>query len=124
MLDQRGERPIRRDDDPRVDLAGAAPTHSLDREVLNRAQQLGLRRRRQVGHLVEEQRPSVRVLELPAPAADAGRRPVLDAEELRLEQRLDQRRAVDGDERPFAPPAQVVNLARDELLARARSRPR
>ena len=123
LLDERGERPVRRDDDPRVDLTGAAPAHALDREILDRAQQLGLRRRRQVGHLVEEQRPFVRVLELPAPAADAGRRAVLDAEELRLEQRLDDRRAVDRDERPLAPPAQIVDLPRDELLARARLSP-
>jgi hypothetical protein len=56
------------------------------------------------------------VLELPAPTTDSGRRPALDAEELRLEQRLDNGRAVDRDERFLAPPDQVMDLSRDELL--------
>ncbi len=64
--------------------------------------------------------PFVRVLELAAAAAHAGRRAILDAEQLRFEQRLDNRRAVDRDERPLAPAAQLVNLPRDELLAGAR----
>ena len=72
---------------------------ALDRQVLNGAQQLGLRGQRQVGHLVEEQRAAVGVLELPAAAANAGRGALLDAEQLGLEQRLDERGAVDGDER-------------------------
>ena len=97
--------------------AGAAD--ALDRQLLDRAQQLRLRRRRQVRHLVEEQRAAVRVLELAAPAAHAGGGALLDAEQLGLEQRLDDRRAVDGDERPVAAPAQVVNLARDQFLAGA-----
>jgi hypothetical protein len=75
-----------------------------------------LRRRRQVRDLVEEQRAFVRVLELPAAAADAGRRALLDAEELRLEQRLDDRCAVHRDERRPAPPAQLVNLPGHDLL--------
>src|SRR5438477_85880 len=51
-----------------------------------------------------------------APAADAGGRPLLDAEQLRLEQRLDQRRAVDGDKRAVPARTQVVNLPRHEFL--------
>ena len=62
----------------------------------------------------------MRVLELAAPSAHAGGRPVLDAEELRFEQRLDDRGAVDRDERALAPAAQLVDLPRDELLAGAR----
>ncbi len=95
------------------------PTRSTD-EILNRPQQLRLRRRRQVRHFVEKQRSLVRVLELAAPPADAGRRPLLDPEQLRLEQRLDDGGAVDGDERALVPAAQLVNLSRDELLAGAR----
>ena len=93
---------------------------AFDREILNRAQQLGLRGERQVGHFVEEQRAAVGVLELAAAAAHAGGRALLDAEELRFEQRLDQRRAVDGDERSRAPAAELVDLPGDEFLARAR----
>ena len=95
------------------------PTRSTD-EILNRPQQLRLRRRRQIGHLVEKERSLVRVLELAAPPADAGRCPLLDPEQLRLEQRLDDGRAVDGDKGPLVTPAELVNLTRDELLAGAR----
>ena len=62
----------------------------------------------------------MRVLELAAPPADARRGPVLDSEQLRLEQGLDDGRAVDGDEGPFVTPAELVNLTGDELLAGAR----
>ena len=72
---------------------------------------------RQVGHLVEKQRSPVGLLELAATAADAGRGALLDAEELGLDERFDERGAVDGDERPAAPGAELVNLMRDELLA-------
>jgi hypothetical protein len=119
LLHKVAQRPVRRDDDAGIDGAGAAPAHTLDREILYRPKQLGLRGRRQVRHLVEKERALVRVLELPAPPADAGRRPFLDAEQLRFQQRFDDSRAVDGDERSFAPPAALVNLTRDELLARA-----
>ena len=97
----------------------AVAADPLDREVLNGPQQLGLRRQRQVRHFVEKQRAAVGGFELAAAAADAGRRAFLDAEQLRLEQRLDERRAVDGDERPVSAPAQIVNLPRDQLLADA-----
>ena len=46
--------------------------------------------------------PVVRVLELAAPAAHAGRGALLDAEQLGLQQRFDDRRAVHGDEGPVA----------------------
>src|SRR4051794_2524020 len=91
----------------------------LDREILDRAQQLGLRGDGEVRHFVEKQGAAFRGFELPAPAADAGRGPVLDAEQLRLEQCLDQRRAIDRHERTVAPPARLVNEAGDELLADA-----
>ena len=97
----------------------AVAADPLDREILDGAQQLGLRRQRQVGHFVQEQRAAVGVLELAAPAADAGGRAILDAEQLGLEQRFDKRGAIDGDERAVAAPAQFVDLARDQLLADA-----
>ena len=52
------------------------------------------------------------------PAAP-GERPLLVAEELGLEQRLGNRRAVDRDEGPVGPRAQRVQRAREELLAGA-----
>ena len=119
LLDHPGERPVGRGDDARVHPLAAGAADALDGQVLHRAQQLGLRRERQVRHFVEEQRAHVGVLELAAAAAHAGRRAILDAEELGFEQRLDHRRAVDGHERSAAPAAQLVNLTRHQLLARA-----
>ena len=60
----------------------------------------------------------VRVLELPTSAADAGGGALLDAEELGLDQRLDESGAINRDERLVAPDAQIVKLTRDELFAR------
>ena len=81
----------------RVDLVGA---ERLDRPLLQHAQQLGLRRQRHLGDLVEQQRAAVGRLEAAVAALDrAGERAALVAEQLRLEQRLRERRAVDGDER-------------------------
>jgi hypothetical protein len=45
MLDHLGERTVRGHDDPGVDVADAAAADALDREILNRAQKLGLRGR-------------------------------------------------------------------------------
>ena len=89
----------------------------FDREILDRAQQLGLGRERQIRHFVQEQRAAVGRLELAAPAADACGGPILDAEQLRLEQRFDERGAVDRHERPVAAPTELVDLPRHELLA-------
>ena len=105
--------------DARVDPMQAVAADPFDRQVLKRAQQLRLRRERQVGDLVEKQRAAVCAFELSAAPAHAGRRPVLDAEELGLEQRLDNRRAIDRHERPAPARADFVNLPRDQLLAGA-----
>ena len=118
-IDEPRQRAIRRGDDPRVDLPRAAAADALDRQVLDDAQQLGLRGHRQIGDLVEKQRAAVGVLELAAPSAHAGRGPLLDAEQLRFDQRLDQRRAIDGDEWSLPARTELVNLARHQLLADA-----
>ena len=102
VLDEARQRPVGRDDDPRVDAARAVAAYTLDREILNGAQQLRLRGRRQIRDLVEKERAVVRVFELAAPAPHARGRPLLDAEQLRLEQGLDDRCAIDRDERPLA----------------------
>src|SRR5947208_366582 len=67
------------------------------------AQQLGLGARAQLADLVEEQRPTVGLLEAAAPRLRrAGERPALVPEQLRFDELLGDRRAVDGDERPVA----------------------
>ena len=44
----------------------AGSPHALNRKVLDYAQQLGLRREREVRDLIQEQRAAVRMLEFPA----------------------------------------------------------
>ena len=56
------------------------------------------------------------MLELALPAAHPRGGAVLDAEQLGFDERFDERRAVDGHEGPAAPRAELVNLARHELL--------
>ena len=91
--------------------------HPFDGQILNGAQQLCLRRCREIGHFVEEQRTAVGVFELSAAPADACRRPLFDAKELGLQECFDKGRAVDGDERTGSAGAPLMDLPRDELLA-------
>ena len=91
---------VGRGDDAHVDLQRRRAADALEALLLERAQDLGLQRQRQVADLVEEQRAAMRQLELARLARDrAGERALLVAEELGLEQRLGNRGAVDGDER-------------------------
>src|SRR5688572_215691 len=59
------------------------------------------------------------MFELAPPAAHLGGGPLFNAEQLRLEQRFDDRRTVDGHERPLPTPLQFVDLSGDQLLPRA-----
>src|SRR5204862_2480674 len=84
-------------------------------------QELGLQAERQLADLVEEQGALVGELE----AAElllggAGERALLVTEQLALDQRLGERRAVDRDAWTGAPPRRAVDRARHHLLARAR----
>ena len=97
---QRLERTIGGHHDPDVHAATAVAADAFHGRVLDHPQQLGLRRRGQVRDFVEEQRAAVGLFELAPPAAHTGRRPFLDPEQLRLEQRLDNRGAVQRHEWP------------------------
>ena len=75
---------------------------------------------RQLADLVEKQRAAMRQLETARLArVGAGERALLVAEQLGLEQRLGNRGAVDGDERPVVARAERVQRAREQLLAGA-----
>ena len=76
---------------------------------------------RHLADLVEEQRAAVGQLEtaLP-PIGRAGERALLVAEDLALEQRLGNRRAVDRHKRKRRARAELVDRLRDQLLAGAR----
>ena len=89
-----------------------------DLALLERPQEPHLEGGLHVADLVEEEGAAVGQLELARPGLDPGRHPALDAEELALEQRLGERRAVDGDQRPLAP-REVVEELRHQLLAGA-----
>ena len=82
-------------DVPRLVLADAAHLAGFERP-----QQLGLQRLRHGANLVEEERASVRVLDQPRPRRGrAGEGAARVAEQLVLEQRFGERRAIQGDER-------------------------
>ena len=84
------------------------------------AQQQALHAQRHLADLVEEQRAAVGHLELALLVAVGAGEAALDvAEQLRLEQRLGQAGAVDGDERPRRADAVGVHRARHQFLAGA-----
>ena len=92
----------------------------LELALLQHAQQLHLGGELDVADLVEKQRAAFGELEAPLLArVGAGERPLLVAEELRLDQRVRQRAAADLDERLLRARRVVVDGVRDQLLAGA-----
>ena len=111
---------VGRADDPHVGRDRLRSADALELAVLDRAQDLFLHAERNRAELVEHERAAVRLLE----AADvrtrrSGERAGLVAEELGLEQRLGERRAVDLDDRLLPARRQIVKARRDQLLAGA-----
>src|SRR5262249_10650174 len=73
--------------------------------------------RAHLADFVEEQRSPGRLLELTRLALRrAGERAALVSEQLRFEQLFGERRAVEGDERAFAPRRRAVHEARSDFL--------
>ena len=86
-----------------VDPPRLERTDAVDFAELQHAQQLRLHRQRQLADLVEEQRAAVGQLEQARlVVGGAGERAAHVAEQLALEQRLDDRRAVDRHEPAIA----------------------
>ena len=111
---------MRRGDDPHVHPARLRRTDALELAFLQHPQQLGLDVRGELADLVEEDRAAVRELEAALPHRHrAGERAALVAEQLALDQRRRQRRAVHAHERVTAAAAPAVHRAREQLLARA-----
>src|SRR5207237_2830166 len=77
-VDELAQALVGRGDDSDIDAVRAVAADALDRQVLNRAKQLGLRRERQVRYLVEKQRAAIGRLELAATATHASRRALFD----------------------------------------------
>src|SRR5882724_4891895 len=119
LLDRRLEVAVGGGDDAHVDRDLVVRPDRAHRAFLDRAQKPRLERRRQVGDLVQEDRAPVRLLEeARARVVRVREGPARVAEELALEKPLGKRRAVEGHERPRAPPAPPVERSGDQLLAR------
>jgi hypothetical protein len=111
---------VRRHDEAHVNGNGPPRPDPHHLVLLQDAQKLHLCRERQVGDLVEEERPPVGCLEPPGLARKCAReRTLLVPEELALDERGGERAAVDGDEGRARPQAAVVNVSRDDLLSGA-----
>ena len=112
---------VGRGDDADVDAAaGAIGADLLQLAGLEEAQQQALHAQRHLADFVEEDRAAVGHLELARLVAIGAGEAALDvAEQLRLEQRLGQAGAVDGDEVVVLARAVGVHRPRDEFLADA-----
>ncbi len=97
------------------------PPSRRKRALLQHAQQLHLRGRRHLADFVEKERAAIGQLEAAlAPIGGARERALLVPEDLALEQRLGNRRAVDRDERKRRARTELVDRLRDQFLAGAR----
>ena len=111
---------IRGGDEPHPHRDRLRASERLHLSHLQRAQQLRLCRERKIDDFIEEQRSAPGKLELPLfSLMRAGERTFLVAEQLRLDQRVRDRAAVDGYERLLAAGAQVMDGTGHELLAGA-----
>ena len=111
---------MRRADYPHVHGDRLRASEPLDGAVLERAQNFRLRHRIHVADLVQKQRSARRQLEFSLLLLGrAGERATFVAEELGFDQRLRQRRTVDGDKRFSGPRRPIVNLLCEQVLSRA-----
>src|SRR5437867_9559814 len=107
-------------DDPRGHSDRPLAAERLDLSFLQRTQELRLRGEGKVDDLIEEKASALCQLELPFLSLMCPReRALLVAEELRLDQGVRDRAAVDSDKRLLASRTQVMDRPRDELLSSA-----
>ena len=105
-------------DDPDVNRLGTRTAQPSNRSVLEDRQQLRLQRLGQQPDFVEEEcAPVGRLEQAGFRMARIGERALLEAEELRLEERFWNGRAVDRDERPGRPRTGFVEGPRQQALA-------
>ena len=111
---------VRRRQHSHVERNLCRAAHAAQALLFDHAQQLGLQLGLHLGQLVEQQRAAVGGLEASflAPVG-AGERAALMAEQLAFHQRLWNRRAIDRHVSRVAARRQLVNGARDQLLAGA-----
>src|SRR4029453_3382998 len=118
--DRRLQLAVRRGNDADVDVKRLRAADTFEPLFLERTEDLCLEPQREIPDFVEKQRAAVRELKS---ARFAGGGPCKCAlfmtEQLRLEQRIGNRRAVDGDKRPFRTAAERVQCSGEQLLAGA-----
>ena len=108
---------VRRGDDPDVHLARARAAHRLELALLEDTEELPLELERKLAHLVEEDGPPVRQREATvATRGGAGEGAALVAEELALDQRRGDGRAVHLHQRLAPAAAALVDGPGEELL--------
>ena len=100
-----------------VQIHQAVAPQPLDAAALDGAQDLRLRRQRQVADLVQKQRPPLSLLELARPFHHIRGGATHHAEQLALHQRFGQRGTVHRYQRPLRPLAMLVQTARHQFLA-------
>src|SRR5262249_41299165 len=111
---------IRRGDDANVEPNGFGAAETLDRPLLERAQELRLHVERELADLIEENRPALGRLD----GADTRRvrsseRALFVAEELAFDERRRDRSAIDGHEGASAAWARLVDRLGEQALARS-----
>src|SRR6185503_11842983 len=105
-------------DQTEVRLHGTRSAYRTELPLLQDSQQLGLKRRLHLAYLVEQNRAAIGELEKAGALRHcAGERPATVAEQFRLDQIVRDRRTVDLDERACRAAAQLMDGARDQLLA-------
>src|SRR6185437_2913517 len=121
LVDPHFQTLVRRAHDANVDRNLVASSDALDNPFLEKAQQLRLKRRRQIPDLVEEQRASMRRFHLAQRLLDgAGERTLLVTKELALQKRFRYRRTIDGHEARRPPRRKLVHGTHEEFLSGAR----
>jgi hypothetical protein len=115
-----GEVQVGRGDDAYVDAVRARAADAFELLLLQHAQQLRLQLEGKVAHLVEKQRAAVGQLEASDALLDGtGKGAALVTEELALQQAGRDRGTVHLHEGALAASAEIVDGARDQLLAGA-----
>ena len=109
---------VRRRHDPDIGLDGRTAANHGVFAFLQHAQQAGLGVHRHIADFIEEKRAAFGLLEAAGRARHGtGESPLLVPEQLRLDQIARDRRHVDGDKRPVAPLAEIVERPGDQFLA-------
>ncbi len=108
-------------DHANVRVERTVPPQPLELALLQYAQELGLDAGAHLSHLVQEQDAARGLLDRARPGGERPREgPLLVAEQLRLQQRLRQRGAVERDERTAGPGRAAMDETGDHFLAGAR----